>query len=292
MPVGLEEWRAGIVSIRYCFFTKVRVNIPLLDIFLSIWFSYAYLYLFVLVALVTIPFSVLVASVCLLSAQLIGHPHHCLFRTVVRFRDPIVCFIKLTSALLPSIILAFYFLVNSFNNLKLRLAPLLRFKILRLLQNILYFVMVGKFLEIFNVGQFLSCKLLLLCVGGDVELNPGPISRNLFSFFHWNLNSICARGNIKIPLTEAYNSVHHFDVLAISESMLDGSISNNDISIEVFSNEIFRNDHPSNTKTGGVCLYYREGLCVKRRKDLEILQETEVAEIYIARKNTFLHHIS
>ena len=154
---------------------------------------------------------------------------------------------------------------------------------LRLLQNILYFVMVGNFLGIINIGQILSSRLLLLCVG-DVELNPGPISRNLFSFFHWNQNSICARGNVKIPLIEGYNSVHHFDVLVISDSMLDSSISNNDISLEGFSKDIFRNDHPSNTKTGGVCLYYREGLSIKRRKDLEILQETVVAEIHIARK--------
>ena len=154
---------------------------------------------------------------------------------------------------------------------------------LRLLQNILYFIMVGNFLGIINIGQILSSRLLLLCAG-DVELNPGPISRNLFSFFHWNLNSICARENVQIPLIEAYNSVHRFDVLAISESMLDSSISNNDISSEGFSKEIFRNDHPSNTKTGGVCLYYREGLSIKHRKDLEILQETVVAEIHIARK--------
>ena len=284
MPVGLEEWSAGIVSIRYCEFAKVCVNIPLFEIFLSFWFSFASLYLLVLVALVVIPSSVLVALACLLSTQLIGHPHNCFFTTVSRFQGPIVCFIKLTSALLLSIILAFYLLVNCFKNLNLELEPLPRLKMLRLLQNILYFVMVGNFfLGIINIGQILSSRLFLLCAG-DVELNPGPISRNLFSFFHRNLNSICARGNVKIPLIEAYNSVHHCDVLAISESMLDSSISNYDISFEGFSKEIFRNDHPSNTKTGGVCLYYREGLAIKRRKDLEILQETVVAEIHIGRK--------
>ena len=62
MPVGLEEWCAGIASTRYCFFAKVCVDIPFFEIFLSSWFSFAYLYLFVLVALVTIPFSVLAVS--------------------------------------------------------------------------------------------------------------------------------------------------------------------------------------------------------------------------------------
>ena len=59
-----------------------------------------------------------------------------------------------------------------------------------------------------------------------------------------------------------------------SESMLDKSINDSDIFIEGFNREIFRSDHPSNTKVGGVCIYVREGLPVKRRTDLELLQET------------------
>ena len=101
------------------------------------------------------------------------------------------------------------------------------------------------------------------------------------------MNSICARGGIKTSLIEAYNSVHHFDVIAISESMLDQSISNEDISIEGFSREIFRSDHPSNSKIGGTCLYFREGLPIKRRGDLEELQESIVTEITISRKKVF-----
>ena len=167
-----------------------------------------------------------------------------------------------------------------FQKFESRLEPMRRLKMLRLLQNILYFLMASNFFKIINSKKILSGKLLLLCAG-DVELNPRPISRNLISFFHWNLYSICARENVKIPQIEAYNSIHHFDVLAISESMLDGLISNNEMFVEGLSNEMFRNDHPSITKTGGVCL---EGLSIKRRNDLETLQETLVAEIHIARK--------
>ena len=47
---------------------------------------------------------------------------------------------------------------------------------------------------------------------------------------------------------------------------------------------IFRNDHPGDNKVGGVCLYYCEGLPIKRRKDLECLQEVIVADITIALK--------
>ena len=88
-------------------------------------------------------------------------------------------------------------------------------------------------------------------------------------------------------MIEAYNSIHHFDVLAISESMLDRTISNNDIFIEGFSRDIYRSDHPSNSKIGGVCLYFRESLPVKRRSDLEELQELIVTEVIISRKKVF-----
>jgi len=81
-----------------------------------------------------------------------------------------------------------------------------------------------------------------------------------------------------------YNSVHHYDIMVLSETMLDKSIKNEDIFIQGFNREIFRSDHPSNTKTGGVCVYFREGLPIKRRDDLEMLQEAVVAEINFLRK--------
>lgn len=70
--------------------------------------------------------------------------------------------------------------------------------------------------------------------------------------------------------------MHNFDVIGLSETMLDDTISDEDIHIEGFSREVYRSDHPSNTKTAGVCLYFREGLAIKCRQDLEILQEIVV----------------
>ena len=86
-----------------------------------------------------------------------------------------------------------------------------------------------------------------------------------------NLNSVCARGEAKIPLIEAYDSVHKFDLIEISETILNSTIRNDVISIEGFSKEIYRADHPSDTKIVGICLYFRDGLPIKRRKDLELL---------------------
>ena len=79
--------------------------------------------------------------------------------------------------------------------------------------------------------------------------------------------------------------MHKFDVIGLSETMLDDTISDEDIHIEGFSREVYRSDHPSNTKT--VCLYFREGLAIKRRQDLEIIQEMVVSEMCIVRKKIF-----
>ena len=111
----------------------------------------------------------------------------------------------------------------------------------------------------------------LLC--GDVETNPGPEQTTTLNFGHWNHNGICARNKIKLSLLEAYNSIHHLDTISLSETMLDSMISSDQIVIERCSNEIYRNDHPSNAKIGGVCLYYREGLLIKLRKEFELLQD-------------------
>ena len=72
--------------------------------------------------------------------------------------------------------------------------------------------------------------------------------------------------------------------MAFSETMQNSTVSNKEIEIEGFSKEIYRNDHPSDTKTGGVCVYFREGLAIKHIKDLGSLQKMVLTEIMIARK--------
>ena len=70
--------------------------------------------------------------------------------------------------------------------------------------------------------------------------------------------------------------------------MLDTFIENEAIHIKGFSPEVFRKDHPSNSKNGGVCLYYHTGLPIKRRVDLEILQGMIVSEVAISCKKLFV----
>ena len=104
----------------------------------------------------------------------------------------------------------------------------------------------------------------------EIHPNPGPRDNRSLKFFHWNLNSLPTRGRIKIPLIETYDSPYKYDVITISETMLDHSVINDDISIDGFSKEIYSSDYPSNTKIGGVRLYLREGLLIKRRADLQL----------------------
>ena len=48
------------------------------------------------------------------------------------------------------------------------------------------------------------------------------------------------------------------------------------------------NTHQSNLCRVGICIYFEENLPIKRRKDLEIMQETIVCEISLRRKKIFL----
>ena len=80
---------------------------------------------------------------------------------------------------------------------------------------------------------FCSFAFLLLLKHGDVEINPGPKKKEarFFSCFHWNVNSILAHN--KLSLLEAYNTVHKYDILCISETYLDSSVSLDDTTLSL-----------------------------------------------------------
>ena len=153
-------------------------------------------------------------------------------------------------------------------------------------RNILYTIQLRIRPDNISAWQRFDARIFLL-LAGDIESTPYPNQEQGLKFCHWDLNSTCARESIKIPLIEAYNTIYHHDILALSDTMLNASIDSESISIEGFSKDIFRNDHPSNNKIGGACIYYREGLPIRRRKDLECLQEMIIAEITIAHKQNY-----
>ena len=122
---------------------------------------------------------------------------------------------------------------------------------------------------------------------GDFEIQPDPI-KNALEFCHWNLNSVLAHDRIKTSLLEAYNSVYNYDILVLGETYLSDDISHDETFIEGFSKNRFRKDDPSGLHKGGVCMYLKEILPIKRHVDLETLcAEGIVTEITVHCKKIF-----
>ena len=110
--------------------------------------------------------------------------------------------------------------------------------------------------------SFFSENLLLL--HGDIEANPGPNKKyKSFTCCHWNINSLAANNMLKLSSIAAYNSIHKYDFICISETYLDSSVQSDDRDISINGYNLIRADLPSNNKRGGVCIYYRESLAVQ-----------------------------
>ena len=123
------------------------------------------------------------------------------------------------------------------------------------------------YISIFLLFNILLGVLVWLCscliiLSGDVEVNPGPKNSvsECLSICHWNLNSILAHDYSKLFLLKAYISVHKFDIICLSETYLDSTVPLDDVNLVISGYNLIRSDHPSNTKRGGVCLYYKNYL--------------------------------
>ena len=103
----------------------------------------------------------------------------------------------------------------------------------------------------------------MLC--GDIESNPGPRpnSGQSFSVCHWNLNSIVAHNFSKISLLKAYNAIHTYDIIRLSETYLNNHTLSDNNNLKIPGYELIRVDHPSNQKRGGICIYNKDFLTIK-----------------------------
>ena len=59
----------------------------------------------------------------------------------------------------------------------------------------------------------------------------------------------------KVSLLSAFISIHKLDIISLSE--INSETSPDDANLEIPGYNIIRKDHPSNTKRGGVCVYYK-----------------------------------
>ena len=278
MPIGVNEWRAGIANYKSCIVRNALYNPPIVEMALSISLCLAYLYLFIWTTVITAPFCIFIVWFWSCGTPVDTASLDFIF--VLAHANVFV--LKVLYLMISRLMDLAITRTNTFLT-----SRLYRKKVLKTLQGIMYAFLIGSTLECCSFGRNYPFNLLLL-LSGDIHKNPGPITRKDLKFFHWNLNSLCARDGIKKQLIEVYDAVHKYDVIAVSESMLDSTIKNDDISIEGFSKDIYRSDHPSNTKIGGVCLYYRDELPIERRTDLELLQEMIVTEISLRRKKIIL----
>ena len=100
---------------------------------------------------------------------------------------------------------------------------------------------------------------------GDKKFNPGrkPDSNQSFSICHRNLNSMSAHNYSNISLLIAYRSMHDFDIICLSETYLTSNTDINDGNLKIPGYIMYRVDHPSVVKRGGVCIYYKTILPLK-----------------------------
>ena len=130
---------------------------------------------------------------------------------------------------------------------------------------------------------------LLFCFS-DIETNPGPKYSSL-TFCHWNLNGLTAHDSIKISLLQAHLTQHNYDIICLSETFLNSPFETNDDRISIDGYNLIRVDHPSYSKTGGVCICYKEHIPLIKRDDICTLDNCLVTEIRSPGEKCFLTRI-
>ena len=144
---------------------------------------------------------------------------------------------------------------------------------------------ISSLFYVFILIYYLRWCSSLILLSGDIKTNPGPTPSSVqcFSICHWNLNSITAHNFAKLSLLTAYNLVHSFDIIFLSETYLNSETPPNDTRLELPDYNLFRSDHPSNDKRGDICIYYKSTLPL-RILNISNLDECINFEVSIANK--------
>ena len=129
---------------------------------------------------------------------------------------------------------------------------------------------------------------ILLLLHGDVETNPGPNKKHKpFTSCHWNVISLTAHNMGILSSIAAYNTIHKYDVIWISETYLDSSVRTDDKDILIYGYNLICADHPSNNKRGDVCIYYQESFAVEL-VETNYLSECLLCEVSINNKKGYV----
>ena len=81
---------------------------------------------------------------------------------------------------------------------------------------------------------------------------------------------------------------HNYDIICLSETCLNSLVETNDDTIPIDGYNFIRADHPSNSKRGGVSIYYKEHIPLIKRDGICILGNCLVAEIFSQGEKCFL----
>ena len=111
------------------------------------------------------------------------------------------------------------------------------------------------------------------------DLTPSPIKAFQFPT-EINLNSIAVHNLSKIQSLIAYNCVHQFHIICLSETYLNSDISSDNENLDIPGYRLIRSDHPSNNKRGGVCVYFISSLPIQMLS-ISMLHECISLEIRI-----------
>ena len=107
---------------------------------------------------------------------------------------------------------------------------------------------------------------ILLILAGDVEINPGPPRNFTLNMGHINARSL----NCADKFDEICSLTHdvNLDILAVSETWLNNSISSDTLNIQGFA-PIIRLDRQCGRRAGGVAIFISSNIVYKRRLNLE-----------------------
>ena len=139
--------------------------------------------------------------------------------------------------------------------------------------------------------------------------SPGPENKKSnIAFCYWNLNDLMAHNFIKVSLLQTLSVTNDYDIICFTETFLDSSVENDGDRISIPGYNLLHADHPGKTKRGGVCIYYKDHLCIVsymnvwslswklekifltiiKRNDLCQLHKCLVVELRIGKKKCFL----
>ena len=111
------------------------------------------------------------------------------------------------------------------------------------------------------------------------------------SFCHWNLNNIWVEDFSELSQISAFLNAHKFDIFCLTETFSDSSISRiaiEDTRLAIEGCKLFRCDHASKLRRGGVGLYFKDHLPFAIRPNLTALDGCLVCEIQNGSKRLFI----